>query len=211
MKKSKITSIKKLGKEKTYNLTMKSSQHNYLVYGRNSKDFGIYTQNSHSLGYGYLSWISAFCKTHYADEFILSFLQIISERAKFDDIEPMIRDAKKNCNIKFASKDINKCKANFSIEKKGENGEPTIMRPGFLSKGIGLNAAEDLANNAPYADIEDMARKTGSMITTEVISHLHENGFIKGDKNKFVEKFKQIREDMKKTKSKGVVSMDLFG
>ena len=48
MKKLKIKSVKKIGKRKTYNLTMKSYQHNYAIYSADNDDNFVFSANSHS-------------------------------------------------------------------------------------------------------------------------------------------------------------------
>jgi DNA polymerase-3 subunit alpha len=114
----------------------------YTKYGFNK---------SHAAGYGVRSYRVAYLKVHYPLEFHAALLESWAGRQK----EPVyIREAR-NCGIRLLSADVNISGASWTIdEKKG------AIRRGLSSiKGIGKTAAEELAGNAPYEDIEDMIEK----------------------------------------------------
>jgi len=68
MQAEKIAGIKYLGKQQTYDIEIDSDDH--IFYGN-----GIATSNSHSVGYGYLSYLTAYAKTHYPKEFFTAYLK----------------------------------------------------------------------------------------------------------------------------------------
>lgn len=70
---SKIIKIERLGKERVYDVTMKAPYHNFLADG-------VFTCNSHSVGYGTQTYITAWTKTHFPLEFYTSNLRLNEER-----------------------------------------------------------------------------------------------------------------------------------
>lgn len=70
---SKIINIERLGKEKVYDVTMKAPHHNFLCDG-------VFTCNSHSVGYGTQTYITAWTKTHFPLEFYTANLRLNEER-----------------------------------------------------------------------------------------------------------------------------------
>ena len=71
MQKCKIKSVKSLGLQPTYNVTMKSEQHNYAIFG-DSKDKFIISRNSHAVGYTYISSRMLWLKAHLPKQFFAS-------------------------------------------------------------------------------------------------------------------------------------------
>ena len=219
MKKLKIKSIKKIGIKKTYNLTMKSKQHNYVVYDEKEKA-GIVSKNSHAGAYAYLSYQTAYLKANYPEEFVITLLNTEVERAHYEKAEKFEKEFKKKMNIKFLPRTLNDCGVKYKIEQskdisKGIN--QTVIRPSLLCKSVGTNAASNIEKNAPYKDLRDLAEKTDfSYVTTDVIGGLIEAGFFKGKagikkKEKIISDFKEIRDDLKKANKKGIESVDIFG
>jgi len=210
--------------QETYNLTMKSSQHNYVVYG-SSDNAGLVSKNSHAAAYGLISFTTAYLKTHYPEEFMTCLLNTENLRKEHDKVEYYQRDLK-NFGLQLAPKDINTCETNYKIVKKADKGKgetTSLISPSVMVKGIGEDAANELSMNRPYNDIRDIATKTGGSVTKEVIGILSEFGFLneigkkykaqykeKLTKEKAIEIFGAVRDDLKKVGNKGIVSQDLF-
>jgi len=226
MKKSKIKSIKKIGKKKTYNLTMESDQHNYAIYSASDDDSFVFSANSHSSAYGFTSWISAYLKANYTAEFMVCSLDVANEDKKHDKIIDLERDLKK-MNIKLADRDLNNCDVNYKIVRKEDkaNGvDQTIVSPSLMVKGVGLPTAQNIADNKPYKSLKELASKTDfKLVNKDTIASLAEADFFKNmikehykttnkrlSKGKLVAQFMVIRNDLKKAAKKGVESMDLF-
>jgi DNA polymerase-3 subunit alpha len=121
VKKVGIKSVKPMGKEKTYNLTMKAPYHNYFANG-------ILTANSHSMAYGFLAYHTAYLKAHYPANFWAAVLS--SELGDIDKVARYI-DKAKQMGIKVLPPDIN-----LSLDSFTPQGD--TIRFGLAAiKGIG--------------------------------------------------------------------------
>lgn len=220
MQKCKIKSVRYIGKRKTYNLTMKSDQHNYFIYDKNI-DASVVSANSHSACYGYNSYSTAYLKANYPDEFMCSLLDVAitsSNGDRHDKVAAFEREFKRKMGVKFLPRDINKCKVSYTIEKRRDIKEgikKTEIRPSLLCKGLLSKSAKNIEENAPYDDLRDLIRKTeSSLVDTRVIDALARGGYLGKkhieDPSVIVKDFVTTREDMKKTAKKGVESIDMF-
>ena len=219
MQKCRIKSVKYIGKRKTYNLSMKSSQHNYFIYDKNAGK-SVISANSHSVVYGINSFISAYLKSNYPDEFITSLLNVIITSTggeKYDKILEFEKEFKRKMNIKFLERNINNSKLYYTIEKKSTcSTEKTEIRPSLLCKGIGIDAAMNIEKNQPFKNMVEFVNKVdASIVTTRAVSALASEGYwgnnAKKSPEKVVKEFLTIREDIKRVRSKGKESNDIFG
>ena len=215
MKKCKILSITKIGKQKTFNVTMKSKQHNYAICDKHGSK--VFTKNSHAAAYGLLAWQTCYLKANYPDEFVCAFLNTEIMRANYDKVETMEKDAQKNLGIKILPRSVNDCDVEYKVVKKKDplqNVLNTEIRPSVICKGIGLNAAKNIADNRPYKDVSDFARRTeGSIVDSNALGTLVDQGYFKGKKinrDEAVAKFIQIKQDIKKAARRGVPLDDMF-
>ena len=132
-------------------------------------------------------------------------------------------DLEKNFNkkldIKILPRTVNNCKVVYTIERKKDasNGVyKTEIRPSLLCKGLGLIVAKHLEENQPYKDLRDIISKTNSSIVDRrAIDALASNGYLGGKKgiknrDKIVEEFIKIRDDLKLSGRKGVESKNIF-
>lgn len=218
---SKIKSIKSIGKHKTYNLTMKSSHHNYEIIDENAGK-AVISRNSHSACYGFLSYQTAYLKAYFPEEFMCAYLNVELNRAKYEKIEILEKDCVKNNDIKILTRNLNKCAMNYEIvSKKDESSgiSHSQIRPPIRCKGLSRSAAEDIINNAPYSDMRDFAFKTSPQhVDTKSVESLAIAGFFKNkDENgkripieHHVKQFSGLREDLKRSRRKGVMSQDIF-
>lgn len=216
MKKCKIKSIKYIGKKKTYNLTMESIQHNYFLFDPYSNK-SVISSNSHAVCYGLNSYITAYLKANYPDEFICSFLNILINKTgeKYDKVELFEKEFKSKMNVKFLERHINKCKVEYVIEKKGGKKGCTEIRPSLLCKGVGADAAKEIENKQPFEDFVDFVKKIDtSIVDTRVVESLSIGGYLgKQAKKNPVEKVKEftsIRDGLKEASKRGVESCDIF-
>lgn len=226
MKKCKIKSIKSLSKKMTYNLTMKSAQHNYAVYDSPNKDEFVISRNSHSLAYAATSYCMAYLKANYTAEFLVCSLNVTNEQKKHDRLAKMEKDLKR-FDMELAPKNINNCYVNYTIVKKKdvESGvDKTIISPTIMVKGVGYNAALEIDKKKPYKDLKDMAIKTSSkLVDKETIASLYDAGFFisyvkdhyrktkqRLTKELLLDKFVGIRQDVEKAAKKGVQLVDMF-
>lgn len=229
MKKCKIISTKLIGREKTYNLTMKSKQHNYAVYDANDNNHFVISKNS--CCYAYLSYITAYLKANYTDEFFCVYLNVENIRKNQDKISELFKDMIK-FDIELSDKDINSCMSDYKIISKKDLSKSimkTVISPSLMCKGIGQSAAQEIEDKRPYDNLRDLASKTSSLVDQEVVGSLADNGFFdkqfseinKGKKRNekilkenfkknVQEKFANIRKDLKAASKKGVESTDLF-
>lgn len=117
----------------------------YTKYGFNK---------AHSAGYGVRSYRVAYLKVNYPLEFHAALLESWAGKQK----EPVyIREAR-NWNIRLLQADVNISGASWTIDPKKR-----AIRRGLQSiKGIGQGAAEEIASNAPYEDIEEMIEKNSN-------------------------------------------------
>ena len=181
---------------------------------------------AHSLCYAYTSWMCAYLKAHYPEEFILCSLNVRNERRKMPDVEDVLRDMK-NFNMVLGEKNINTCGPSFRIiTKRDANAgiDKTVIAPSLMVKGIKEEKANHIASNAPYKDLTDLVKKTKSeFVNSDVISSLVEEGFMKEmisneskkvkgrlTKEGFIEMYSVIKKDIGKASAKGVESVDIF-
>ncbi len=176
---------------------------------------------AHSACYGYNSYSTAYLKANYPDEFICSLLDVTitsTSGERHDKVAAFEREFKRKMGIKFLSRDINKCKVSYTIEKRRDAKEgvkKTEIRPSLLCKGLLTKSATNIEENAPYDDLRDMIRKTdSSLVDTRVVDALARGGYLGkkhiDDPSVVVKDFVITREDMKKTAKKGVESIDMF-
>lgn len=117
----------------------------YTKYGFNK---------AHSAGYGIRSYRVAYLKMNYPLEFHAALLESWAGKPKE---QGYIREARR-MDIRLLSADVNVSGANWTIDRK-----KNAIRRGLASiKGIGMKAAEEIASNAPYSNIEDLIQKNSS-------------------------------------------------
>lgn len=121
----------------------------FVAYGFN---------RAHATGYGLRSYRCAYLKAHYPLEFMTALLQVWSGR---DKETPYVREARR-LGIRILAPDVNISGAVWTLDRKSK-----AIRRGLLSiKGVGYNAAESIASNAPYDSIEDMIERNPARALT---------------------------------------------
>lgn len=175
---------------------------------------------AHACCYGYNSYITAYLKANYPDEFVCAILNVETVKnsgTKFDKMNDFEKEFKKKMDIKFLSRDVNKCKLNYTIERKKNNNNgivKTEIRPTLVCKGLGLIAAKEIEKNQPFDGLKDFAEKNGSCVDTKAVLALATAGYfgskVKKNPEDFVKQFALIRDDLRKLGKKGLESVDLF-
>tara|TARA_B100001778_G_scaffold334967_1_gene349828 strand:+ start:31918 stop:33960 length:2043 start_codon:yes stop_codon:yes gene_type:complete len=186
--------------------------------------FADYAFNkSHSCCYGFLSYQTAYLKCHYPEEFICAYLNVELNRAKYEKIEVLEKECTDQMGIKMLARNLNKCGMKYEIVAKKDESSGVAysqIRPPIRCKGLSKAAAEDIIENAPYKDMRDLAFKTDpKKVDTKSVESLAIAGFFrtKDEKGKkipvehHVNQFSGLREDMKRSRRKGVMSQDIFG
>jgi len=142
IKKCKITSIKKNGKKQTYNISMKSKQHNYSVFG----DAGTsYIISKNSAAYGFITYQTAFLKTYYPAEFI-SALLTSAANVSDEKLEIVTNKIMKEFpKMEILKPQINQSKSTYYPINKNKR-DIKLMAPLFSLKGIGKKASDDIVS-----------------------------------------------------------------
>lgn len=176
---------------------------------------------AHSACYGYNSYTTAYLKANYPDEFVCAFLDVTinsSQANRYEKVEKFEREFAKKMNIKFLSRDVNKCGVEYRIEKRKDKQlgiRQTSIRPTLLCKGVSLSSAQHIQEKQPFKDLKDFVNRTdSSVVDVRVFEALAENGFFgskaKNNVAQYKEDFVTYRSDLKKAEARGRESVDMF-
>jgi len=206
MLKCKIKSVKPIGKQMTYNVTMKSKQHNYKIV--NHSGLGVYTKNSHSCAYAFIAYQTAWLKKYYPIEFMCNLLTSeINNNDKNEKLEMYIYAAQR-LKIICMPPDINKSGLGFNIDighHKTQDKEMEVLRkPLTMLNGVGEKAVVDIVANQPYKNLEDFMRRTNArIVNTKVFSTLVNAGGMdcwKVDREELLRQYDIIKGKLEKEK-----------
>jgi DNA polymerase III alpha subunit len=151
MQKSKVISVKSLGIQKTYNLTMRSEQHNYAVFGENKGKYVI-SRNSHAYAYAYLSMKLLCMKAHFPIEFYTAILMCENDA---DKIKVYKHDAMKHV-VEVCPVHINNSRTNFNIH------EEKIFFGFSNVNHVGEGMAQRIESHQPYQNYMDFLNRFGT-------------------------------------------------
>jgi DNA polymerase III alpha subunit len=203
----KIVRVVSVGERRMYDLEVACSTHNFLLANN------IVTSNSHSCCYAYNSYITAYLKANFPEEFMIAYLNVESQRKKWERVMDLERECVR-MGINVLPRDINKSEGKWKLARRQDekNGIPkSEIRPSIYCKGLPSAAGEEILIKRPYASIRELAEKTDSRaVDAESIAALCDAKFFKTKRDKLVEEFKAIREDTKMLRAKGRVSVNLF-
>lgn len=207
----KIKSVKKIGVEHTFNLTMESDQHNYALYDNRHDDRFVISKNS--CCYAYNSYITAYLKANFPEEFMCAYMNVETRRRKLERVGELERETVR-IGITLLPRDINKCGTRFEIIRKRDDAAGIArseIRPAVHCKGLSQLAAEDIVLHRPYNSIRDLAERTDTkVVDSEAVVALCDAKFFKTNKEKLVKEFSVIREDFKQNRRKGRQSGNMF-
>lgn len=142
---SNIVSVEEVGVEETYDLEVEHPDHQFYLSN------GVLTSNSHAVSYAIDSYYCAWLLTYYEEEWLCAYLESMSgtdeKRAKaFSEVKAM--------GYKIVNVDINYATKSWTIL------EGKRFMPSFLScKGIGSAAIDEIIENRPYHNVEEMLWK----------------------------------------------------
>lgn len=114
----------------------------YTQYGFNK---------AHATGYGIRAYRTAYLKTHHTLEYIAALLESWAGKQKEPDY---IKEARR-LDIRLLPPDVNVSGPLWTLDSKKK-----AIRKGLSSiKGVGMAAAQDIADKAPFTDFEDMLER----------------------------------------------------
>ena len=149
----KIVEIKRIGKEKTFDLTIEGT-HNFVAND-------IIVHNSHAVCYAFIGYQTAYLKSHYPAEFMASLLT--ADRENIDRIAIEV-DECRQMGIEVLPPDVNKSFVNFGVIN--ENGKDEIRFGLSAIKNVGHNIVETIVEerkeNGTYENIEDFVLRVES-------------------------------------------------
>lgn len=125
---------------------------------------------SHAAGYAYLSYATAYLKTHYPLDFMCNLLN--SEEGDYDKLEEYERSCKTS-GIRMLPIDINYSDYTYSVSGNA-------IRRGFISvRGVGRLAGEEIVKNrqkdGPFKDYEDLCTRVRSrLVNKRVLTKLEQ-------------------------------------
>jgi len=207
--KSKIKSVKSVGKQMTYNVEMEGNQHNYKIV--NSHGACVYSKNSHSCAYSFLAYQTAYLKVYYPIEFMCNLLS--SELNSGDKNKKMDLYFSETTRMGICIKhtDLNLSKLNFTIEKgiSDITGEPIeyIRSPLNILDGVGDKAANEIVSKQPFSNLKDfLSRVDLSKVDVRVFQKLVEkkclpDSWEKMVSDKVMDNYHKIREEIDKEKA----------
>lgn len=126
-------------------------------------DFGF--PESHAVSFAYLVYSSAWLKLHHPDAFLAALLN--AQPMGFYSPDSLVADARRH-GVEVRGPDVNLSLAEATLEHpgagSGSGGAPAAVlavRLGLASvRNVGPELAERLVAGQPYADMEDLARRT---------------------------------------------------
>lgn len=183
-------------------------------------DYGF--NKAHACCYAYNSYITAYLKANFPEEFLTAHLNVEINRSEYDKVDALEKMSKE-MNIEILPRQINHCKLEYFIVKKADpaNGIPkSQIMPSIKCKGLSHNAAINIVEHQPYASLQEFAEKTDTkMVDAKSFESLLNAGFFKpakgggrsANREEVLKSFEIIREDLKRAKKKGVIVGNIFG
>ena len=176
MLRCKIKSVRSLGKQKTYNATMKSDQHNYAIYDEKTGS-SVVLVNSHAAAYAFLAYQTVWLKRYYPIEFMCNLLS--GEIGNEDKLRMYLAQANR-MGILMKPEDINQSGLEFKIQTgtNQHNEKVDILRKPLTGlKGVGAKAVKNIVDNQPYKDLSDFLSKIDSrIVNVRVFATLAQSG-----------------------------------
>lgn len=120
------------------------------------KNYGF--NRAHATGYGVFGYRMAYLKVHYPLEYHAALLEAWAGTPK----ERAYQQESRRCGVKLMSADVNVSGANWTLDVKRKG-----VRRGLTSiKGVGQKAAEEIEQNRPYGNVNELIEKTTARIVT---------------------------------------------
>ena len=164
-----VVSIKYAGKQEVYDLEMDDPGHNWVGNG-------LVTHNSHSAGYGLISYITAFLKKHYPVEYMAALLTT-NENDK-DKVAVYLSEARR-LGINIAQPDINKSNLHYTpVAGKVRIGLSSIRNIGVDKAQSIIDERERGGEFTSFANF--LSRMSGKALNSRAIDSLIRAGAFDG-------------------------------
>jgi len=146
-----IKSVIPIGKARTYDLEVDHPDHQYFLSN------GMLTSNSHSVLYSMLSYQTAFLKSNYPIEFLVSNLmsEVASNAKAAKDNINKIKAEIRNHNVNIVPPDINTSSCSWKIVD-----DHTLMTGLDSLKYMGKDAIPELIAKRPFTSFQDLIYRT---------------------------------------------------
>lgn len=150
---AKIVSIQPVGVEPTYDLEMDFEGHNFVANG-------IVTHNSHSVSYAFITYWTAYLKTHYPRQYMAALCTGVMD--ELDDTAVYLNEVRR-MGLKIYPPDLNKSKNEYTVEEDG-------IRIGLNTlKGVGESSTKKIIverDKKPFTDLYDFAVRVNPNVNT---------------------------------------------
>jgi DNA polymerase III subunit alpha len=159
----KVKSIKPLGKQQVYNLSVASKCHNYVLAN------GTVSKNSAS--YAMVSYVTSYLKFNYPAEYMAALLTTTKNQS---EATAYLNECR-NMEIKVLPPSINKSRSEFKVESDDE-----VLYGLSSIRGIGpaiVKALIDTRNEEEYKSIYDFMRRCSvDVLNKATLEHLSRSG-----------------------------------
>ena len=181
-------------------------------------DYGF--NKAHACCYAYNSYLTAYLKANYPEEFVTAYLNVEINRANYDKVI-ILEGMCKDMNIEVLPRHINECKLDYYIVRKSDAATNVLrsqIMPSVKCKGLSHSAAVDIVEKQKYKSLQDFAERTDpKTVDAKAFDALLQAGFFKSGASHSVKKieaiakqFEIIREDLKRARKKGVSIGNMF-
>jgi DNA polymerase-3 subunit alpha len=120
-------------------------------------DYGF--NRAHATMYGLTAYRTCYLKVHYPKEY---FAALLASFEGTKDKEPLYRQAARNKNVRIRPALVGVSGISYTFDKQSG----TVRRGLRSIKGIGIRAAERLAERGPYTSLADLITKCGTQPVT---------------------------------------------
>ncbi len=114
---------------------------------------------SHSVSFAYLVYASVWIKHHFPAAFCAALLN--AQPMGFWSPKTLVADARRH-GVEVRRADVNASSAQATLEVSDEPDRPAVRLGLEYVRTVGLEMAERIAAGRPYADMEDLVRRTGA-------------------------------------------------
>jgi DNA polymerase III alpha subunit len=168
----KIISARSVGKRHMFDLEVCHKSHNFALSN------GVITSNSHSAGYAFTAYQSAFLKTYYPAEFMASQLTVEGSFGDYETTDVYEKDLKK-MKIELLPIKVNESKADYRVVDAGV--DKKAIRKGYKGvSGLGGQTYVDIEAGQPYKSLIDFCQRAGNGNKKNVIEILLTEGAFDG-------------------------------
>jgi error-prone DNA polymerase len=131
-----------------------------LIYEKLAAFANFGFPESHSVSFAYLVYASSWLKLHYPAAFLAALLR--AQPMGFWAPHTLVRDARRH-GVKVRRPDVNASAAHATLEPDPDSAGGMAVRLGITEvRSVGEELADRIADDRPYASMEDLVRRTGA-------------------------------------------------